>query len=88
MCANPLKTKAVSIVTAERTVNDQAGTPRDERANALVQEPYSSANVRDFSPFPAPYPCARLRPPIQSPGISTVVEKLWRLKEIARIRFP
>ena len=38
MYANPLKTKAVSIVTAERAVNDHAVTPRDERANALVQE--------------------------------------------------
>lgn len=32
----------MSIGPAVRTVNDHAGYPQDEGANALVQEPYSS----------------------------------------------
>ena len=52
MYANPLKTKAVSIVTAERAVNDHAGYPQDERANALVQNAYSSP----FFALPHPIP--------------------------------
>jgi len=52
MYANPLKTKAVSILTAERAVNDHAGYPQAERANALVQEPYSSR----FFALPHPPP--------------------------------
>jgi hypothetical protein len=41
MCADPLKTKAVSIVTAERAVNDHAGSPQAERANGFGREGYS-----------------------------------------------
>lgn len=52
MCANPLKTKAVSIGPAERAVNDHAGYPQDEGANALVQKRYSSP----FFALPHPIP--------------------------------
>jgi len=41
MPLNPLKTKAVSIVTAEKAVNDHAGIPQAERANGIGREGYS-----------------------------------------------
>ena len=56
MCANPLKTKAVSIGPAERAVNDHAGYPQDEGANALVQKRYSTWLTDRFFTLPHPIP--------------------------------